>query len=88
MTPRCGPLSRIVGPVALLVLGAAGLVLAASSLVDIPGAVLAAAWLLAVIAMVAVAVSAVRESRAARKGLFRTVGHMFGDLGRFVFCFF
>jgi hypothetical protein len=49
---------------------------------------MAASRLVAAIAIVAVAMSGVRESRAVGEGLFRTGGHMFGDLGRFVFWIF
>lgn len=82
---------RVIAPLgvaALLALFTAGLILAASWLVDFPDVVPAIAWLVAALAMITVAFAAIRESRRAGHGPFRAIGHMFGDLGRFVTAFF
>jgi membrane protein implicated in regulation of membrane protease activity len=70
----------------LLVLLAAGIVLAFSWLVSFPEIVLAAAWLVAFAAMAVVIGSAFREARESVSS--PPVGKSFKALGRFVFWFF
>lgn len=71
----------------MLVLITSGIVLALSWLLPFPEIVLAAAWLIALVAMAVVIGSAFREARAAGIGLLAAVGRSFRALGRFVFWF-
>jgi hypothetical protein len=80
--------NAFLGATGLLVLFAAGIVLALSWLLPFPEFVLAAAWLVAFAAMAVVIGSAFREARATGVGLFAAVGKSFRALGRFVFWFF
>lgn len=88
MNVRKNTAVAIVGPLALVALFAAGIVLAASWLVEFPESVLVAAWLIALAAMVTVAIAAGIESGREGHGPIRAISHMFGNLGRFVFYFF
>ncbi len=80
--------AQVVGPVALALLFAAGIVLAASWLIAFPESVLIAAWLVASAALVAVAVTTGIESRSQGYGPVRTIGRMISNLGRFILAFF
>jgi len=73
---------------AILLMFAAGIVLALSGAVAFPGVILATAWLVAVVAMAVVIGSAFREARAAEIGFLAAVGRSFKALGRFVLWFF
>lgn len=80
---------RLLGATGLVALFAAGLVLLASSwLVAYPGAVLLAAWLLALAGMVVVVVVAFRQARATNTGFLGAIGGCFKALGEFVLAFF
>jgi len=72
---------------AMLLLFAAGIVLALSWAVAFPGVILATAWLVAFVAMAVVIGSAFREARAAEIGFLAAVGRSFKALGRFVLWF-
>jgi hypothetical protein len=74
--------------VGLVVLFAAGLVLASSWFVTYPAAVLSAAWLIAFVAMAVVFLFAFRESRATGTGIFVAVGRSIKALGQFIWWFF
>ncbi len=76
------------GAAGLVVLLAAGLVLASSWLVSYPGAVLLAAWLFALAGMVTVVVVAFRQARATNASFFGAVGQSFRALGQFILAFF
>ena len=78
----------VAGCVALAALLVAGIVLGLSWLVVFPEPVLLAAWLIAFVAMIAVAVAAGFESRRLGYGPLRTIRQIFGDLVRFVLWFF
>jgi hypothetical protein len=72
---------------ALLVLFAAGIVLAFSWAVAFPGVILATAWLVAFVAMAVLIGSAFLEARYARVGFVAAVGRSFKALGRFILWF-
>ncbi len=74
--------------VALALLGVAGIVIAMSWLVSFPGPVLIAAWLVALVAMVAVFVSAFQDARRSGRTVRATLRHSLKGLGSFLFWFF
>ena len=80
--------NRLLPAAALLVLFAAGVVLALSWTVTFPGAVLATAWMVAVLASAVVIGSAFREARADGIGVLAAMGRSIRALGRFVLWFF
>jgi hypothetical protein len=80
--------SALPGVGGLVVLFAAGLLLASSWFVAYPVAVLSAAWLIAFAAMAVVFLFALRESRATGTGIFVAVGRSVKALGQFIWWFF
>ena len=76
------------GAAAIVVLLAAGMILAMSWEVAFPSAVLAAAWVVALVAIAVVFVDAVRSSRREGVGVLRTLGRSFREVGRFILWFF
>ena len=76
------------GAAAIVVLFAAGMILAMSWVVAFPSAVLAAAWVVALVAIAVVFVDAVRSSRREGVGVLRTLGRSFREVGRFILWFF
>ena len=76
------------GAAAIVVLFAAGMILAMSWEVAFPSAVLAAAWVVALVAIAVVFVDAVRSSRREGVGVLRTLGRSFREVGRFILWLF
>ena len=74
------------GTAAIAVLLAAGMILAMSWAVAFPFAILAAAWVVALIAVVFA--DAIRSSRRKDVGVLRTLGHSLLEVGRFILWFF
>jgi hypothetical protein len=87
-SPSLDQRNSVLAATALLVLFAAGIVLALSWAVAFPGEILATAWLVALLAMAVVTGNAFREARSARIGFLAAVGRSFKALGRFVLWFF
>ena len=73
---------------ALLLLAASGLVLATSWVVGYSASVLAAAWAVAVVALITVAVSGWREARRLGIGYLGSLSASMKRLGRFAVDFF
>ena len=64
------------------------MILAMSWAVAFPFAILAAAWVVALIAIAVVFADAIRSSRREDVGVLRTPGHSFREVGRFILWFF
>jgi hypothetical protein len=80
--------NTLLAATALLVLFAAGIVLALSWAVAFPGVILATAWLVAFLAMAVVIGSAFREARSTGVGFPAAIGRSVKALGHFALWFF
>lgn len=78
----------VIPALALVLLAASGLVLASSWFIGYSASVLAAAWAVAIVALITVAVSGWREARPMGIGYFGSLGASMKRLGRFAVDFF
>jgi hypothetical protein len=74
--------------IAWLGLAVAGVVLATSWLIEYPDAILGLAWVVALLALVAVVVTGWRHSRSSGDSIVVALGKSLRSAGRFVFNFF
>ena len=78
----------VTGAVALAVLLGSGIVLAIAWLIDFPPSVGLTALAVAIVAVIAVLLSAYRESRSSGTGVASAIGHSLNELRKFCLFFF